>query len=156
MAKILIVCTANICRSPVVEALIRRKLEEVGVDGVEVTSGGFLEDGYEASVGSRRVLASYRGLDLSLHRSHRLRGEDVLSSDLILCMEKRHAEALERFGPGLSSRIFRLAEMAGEPRDVEDPHGGPLVGYERMVREVDGLVERGWDEILRRLGISST
>ena len=38
--KILLVCTGNICRSPLAAALLQRALTERGVEGMDVSSAG--------------------------------------------------------------------------------------------------------------------
>ena len=40
MKRVLIVCTGNICRSPMAVGLLQKTLADKGVDGVEVQSTG--------------------------------------------------------------------------------------------------------------------
>ena len=156
MTTVLLVCTANICRSPVAEALLRHHLDRAGMRDVVVFSGGFLADGWPAAEFSRAVLDERYGLDLSNHRSRRLGASDVHRSDLVLCMESRHVVGLDSWAPEAQPPRLRLAELVGEARDVTDPHGGPRHGYEAMVTDVDDLLRRGLPEILRWLGHGST
>lgn len=146
MPHILIVCSANICRSPVVEALVARRLRQDFLRGWEVSSAGFLADGWAVSEDSREVAAE-RGLDLANHLSRQITVPMLAAADAIVCMEARHVSALERI-PEARGKLVRLAELAGEPRDVRDPYGGPREGYEAMVDEVADLLDRGWDRLL--------
>ena len=148
MAHILAVCTANICRSPVVEVLVRRKLADRGHDDWQVTSAGVLADGWAASEGSQRVVHERWGFDLSSHRSRRVSESLLTSAHLILGLEGAHVDYLLHHFPSQRPKIHRLAEMAGEPRDVADPYGGPAEGYDRMVSEVDDLLDRGLARIV--------
>lgn len=40
MRKICFVCTGNTCRSPMAEKLMKKHLQELGINDVEVTSAG--------------------------------------------------------------------------------------------------------------------
>ncbi len=149
MPHILVVCTANICRSPVVEALIARRLREEERMEWTVSSAGFLADGWAVSSGSLEAAAPL-GLDLSGHTSRQITVEMLAAARLVVGMEARHVEALERV-PEASGKGIRLAELAGVERDVDDPYGGPREGYEAMVRDVAELVDRGWQRLLERV-----
>lgn len=63
-------CTANQCRSPMAEVLLRDRLAAAGVDAV-VRSAGDLPGGAHASPGSVKAMAA-RGLDLRVHVSQTL------------------------------------------------------------------------------------
>ena len=69
MTSILIVCTANICRSPVVEVLLKARLAERNLDDWQVSSAGtWAYDGRRPSELSE-LLMSEQGYDISDHRS---------------------------------------------------------------------------------------
>ena len=148
MPHILVVCTANICRSPVVEALITRRLHEEEREAWSCASAGFLADGWAVSPGSLEAAAPL-GLDLSAHTSRQITVEMLAEADLVIGMEARHVEALERV-PEASDKGIRLAELAGVGRDIDDPYGGPREGYEAMVHDVAELVDLGWKRLLER------
>ncbi len=94
MANILIVCTANICRSPVVEALLADRLEKEGYLDWQVASAGtWAMEGHRASHFSVEVLDEH-GLDISGHRSSPVSLEVLDWADLVLCLASGHAEAL--------------------------------------------------------------
>lgn len=146
--RILVVCTANICRSPVVEALLRAKLAARGHGSWQVASGGLLAGaGHPASKHGVKILAS-RGLDLQGHRSHEVGRADVEVADLVLCMERRHAEALEVENRSQREKIYLLTAMIGHDEDIADPYGGPRPWYETMVAEVDEILDRGLERII--------
>jgi protein-tyrosine-phosphatase len=149
MPSILIVCTANICRSPMAEALLRRKLEEEQVPGTwHVSSAGtWAEDGYPASDNGVRVMAA-RGLDTSQHRSRLVTEEMMRRADLVLTMTASHAESLRAEFPAHDFKVHRLTEMAGMPYDVADPYGGSLSEYGRTADELAYLIERGFGRIV--------
>ncbi|RMH15636.1 MAG: low molecular weight protein arginine phosphatase [Acidobacteria bacterium] len=148
MPRVLFVCTANICRSPVAAAILRHLLEGRGYRGWQVASGGTLAmPGLEATPHSIEVLAE-RGLDLGEHRAQRVEAEDVKRADLVLCMESGHAEALRIENPGERRKIFLLTEMIGRHENVADPYGGPKEWYEIMADQLSELIERGLPRIV--------
>src|SRR5437879_8944326 len=92
--RILLVCTGNICRSPLAAALLERALVERGIEGLAVASAGTgAWDGAPVSEGAYLV-GLERGLDLSGHRARLLTRELVDGADLILTMADRKSTRL--------------------------------------------------------------
>ncbi len=146
--SVLVVCTANICRSPVVEALLRAKLSERGLSSWQVRSSGTMGvEGWPPAAESVAMMA-IRGIDITGSRSSATSAEMLEASALVLCMEQVHVEIMCRLHPPSCSRVYRLADMAGKPGDVADPYGGPTHLFEQMVREVDELLEKGLGRII--------
>ena len=73
---ILLVCTGNMCRSPMAEAMLRHQLDERGVE-VDVHSAGLTGDGSPASEPAVQVMAAEYELPIDAHRSR------LLTADLI-------------------------------------------------------------------------
>jgi protein-tyrosine-phosphatase len=148
MANILIVCTANICRSPVVHALLADRLLQNGYPEWQVASAGtWAEHGELASRYSVEVLAD-QGYDISGHRSQPIDQELLGWADLVLCLATGHVEALRAEFPNEAYKIFLLTAMSGRPYSVHDPYGEPRSAYERMVKEVTKLVDEGFPRII--------
>lgn len=148
MPEIITVCTANICRSPVVEAVLRDRLAAKGLEGWQVQSAGtWAQNGQPASLYSREILAE-RGLDISDHISKIITLELLEQADLVLCMETGHAEALRAEFSQHAAKIFLLTEMIGHRYSISDPYGGPRDGYERMINDVTELIEAGLPRII--------
>ncbi|MBP8002854.1 MAG: low molecular weight protein arginine phosphatase [Chloroflexi bacterium] len=148
MPHILIVCTANICRSPVGEALLQEKLRSNGYEGWTVASAGtWAQDGRRAAEFSQ-LLMSERELDISGHRSRNITTEILADADLVLCMESGHAEALRAEFPAQASKIYLLTEMRGRKYSINDPYGGPLETYQQMVQELSEVIEAGFPRIV--------
>jgi len=148
MPHVLVICTANICRSPVVEAILRARLWDAGYGDWQVSSAGTLAlPGYPAATESVAVAAA-RGLDISRHESRRVEEHHLEACTLALCMELGHREALHVEYPAHRHKVRLLTEMVGGYEEVEDPIGGPPEEYERMAREVTDLVDRGLPQIV--------
>lgn len=108
--RLMVMCTANRCRSPMAEVLAVQHLGRRGVDAL-VVSCGTMDEGIEATRGSRKAMAK-RGLDLSTHRSKRIDAETLRYADLILTMERRHLGAVAELSMDALQRAFTLKELA--------------------------------------------
>jgi protein-tyrosine-phosphatase len=149
MAHILVVCTANICRSPVVAALLRDRINKRGLKDWTVSSAGtWAQLRRGAADNSIRVMAEY-GLDISDHKARIIEEKHLSEADLVLCMELGHVEALKVEFPDQAGKVFLLTEMSGHPYSVHDPYGEPLLAFQKMAAELAGLVDSGLDKIIR-------
>ncbi len=131
MTSILVVCTGNICRSPIAEGFLRRDLlRRLGLEAPEVSSAGTVAwEGAEASEGSIKA-AWERGTDIAAHRARRLTADLVRRADLVLCMAAEHRSAVSALLPEAAPRTFTLKEL------VRLLQAGPDRG------SVGGLLER--------------
>jgi protein-tyrosine-phosphatase len=156
MAHILVICTANICRSPVAMALLRNRLEGRGLSDWTVASAGtwaMVQRG--AATYSRAAMAQY-GLDIDDHVARMVEEEYLQEADLVLCMEEGHVEALRNEFPQYADRIYLITEMAGSGYSVADPYGGQYVDYQRMAAEMASIIDRGLDRIIALAEENST
>jgi protein-tyrosine phosphatase len=128
MSTVLVVCTGNICRSPILEGLLRHLLAEHGIEGVDVESAGV--SGWDELEPSPDAVEALRelGVDISGHRARRLGAAHIESADLVLALAAEHRDAISRLAPGAASRTFTLKEMIHllrrlprRPMDGEDP-----------------------------------
>lgn len=148
MAHILVVCTANICRSPVAAALIEDRLQKKGYTNWTVSSAGtWAMRSRGASQNSLTVMAQY-GFDISDHRARMVEESFLREADLALCMEEGHVEALKVEFPVEAYKVYALAAMAGPTYSIDDPYGGSLVEYQKMAAELASLIDRGIDRII--------
>lgn len=148
MPHILVVCTANICRSPVGEALLHQRLQQAGLtDWIVSSAGTWGMVGRSASPHSVQVCAE-RGLDIAAH-SARIVDEALLAqADLALCMEADHVEALQVEFPAYANRIYRLTAMVDTAYDVDDPYGRSLEAYQTMANELESIIDKGLEQIV--------
>lgn len=115
-ARVLIVCTGNICRSPMAEGLLRAGAKSAGLDLV-VASAGTVDSGASADEHAVAVMAD-RGIDISGHRSHRMTGVDIAASDLILGMAREHVVAVAGIMPDAFPQTFTLKDFVTRGLDV--------------------------------------
>lgn len=111
MVKVLVVCTGNTCRSPMLWALLKDALVQAGIEA-EVESAGLAAMlGQPAAVHAAEEMQA-RGLSLDEHRVRHVDDVDLSSYDRIYCMSASHAAQL----PGAS--VVGVGDPFGESRDV--------------------------------------
>jgi protein-tyrosine phosphatase len=112
MAQVLLVCTGNICRSPMAEGLLRSALERrIGGGAPPVSSAGTIARDGAPAMPEAVEAAAELGVDISIHSAHRLRPEDIQDADLIVGMAAEHAEAVQALVPDAEARTFTLKEV---------------------------------------------
>jgi protein-tyrosine phosphatase len=146
--SILMVCTANICRSPIAEVALRKKLWQSGLD-YDVDSAAT----HEYMIGMPPftlavATAKRRGYNITGVTARRVRPHDFRYFDLILGMCRANVDWLKAFCPEPSRRKVRLlTEYSREYRrhDVPDPYGGGVAGYELAL----DMIEDACDGVVR-------
>ena len=113
MPNVLIICTANICRSPVAAAMLQDRLRKRGLANWTVRSAGTWA--IVARGASRYSIDVSRrgGLDISNHRARMVDEDQMNQADLVLTMEVGHAEALRAEFPKQAHKVYMLTEMTG-------------------------------------------
>ncbi|MGW0803818.1 arsenate reductase/protein-tyrosine-phosphatase family protein [Nonomuraea sp. NPDC002799] len=109
--RILLVCTANICRSAMAEVIAERMLRSAAFPVATESAG------VRALVGlpmaPHAVTALDRlGLDGRAHRARMLESGLIGSADLLLTMEAGHRTAAAGLDPGAAHKTFTLPEFA--------------------------------------------
>ncbi len=147
--RILVVCTGNICRSPMAEAMLRQLATERQRADVTVESAGTgAYDGGSASEGAY-LIGLEHGLDLSAHQSRPITRQLVEAADLILGMSPHHVERAVALGG--DGKAHLLGTYAGRPdhdAEVEDPFGGDLDEYRRTFEQLSLLLPAVLDRAL--------
>jgi protein-tyrosine phosphatase len=111
VTEILVLCTANVCRSPMATAMLARELAARGQQA-RVTSAGMAADGKASVPGEvAAVLAGY-GLDVTGHRSTQVTAGDLARADLVLTMAREHLRHAVVLEPLTWPRAFTLRELA--------------------------------------------
>lgn len=100
------VCTGNICRSPMMERVAAAKARQAGLD-VEMVSGGTSseESGNPIDHRARRVLER-AGYDAHSHRATKVTARDLTESDLVIAAEEHHRRSLLRLDPDADVRLL--------------------------------------------------
>lgn len=168
---VLVLCRANVARSPLAGAMLRAALDRAGRRDVAVDTAGLdAEPGVPASDLACEV-ARARGLDLVQHSSGAVSHAALANASLVLTMSEAQRATVARLVPGLISRTFTLPELgrllssepyqgstitelavrahrarprtapADGPEDISDPIGLPLRQYQRTADRIAQLVD---------------
>jgi protein-tyrosine phosphatase len=130
--RVLVVCSGNLCRSPMGEGILRR----LGPGRLVVCSAGTMGiAGAEATAKAIAVCAE-RGVDISTHRSRPLEEGLLRWAEVVLCMERAHVQRCRELAGSPSGRIELLGRYRGGLPDDEiaDVVGGELEHF-RVVRD---------------------
>lgn len=134
--QILVVCTANVCRSPVAEAFLAGHLSSAG-RAASVRSAGTDGGRLEVHRDTRRAAAE-AGLDLDAHRSRAVdrRVLDEDGADLVLTMTREHLRAVVGLEPGVWPRAFTLKELVRRGSEIGPVSAhGELAAWRRAAAE---------------------
>lgn len=121
--RVLFVCTGNICRSPMAEAVFQHIVKEEGLaDQFEIASSGTSgwHVGERPHSGTQNILKTY-GVELAKNkRAQQLTRNDFETYDYIIAMDSINLSDMSHY----SREVPRLLDFApeGTPNDVPDPY----------------------------------
>ena len=150
MKKILFVCTANICRSPMAAGIFNALAEQKGLEASAESAGVAALVSEPVDPHAHQVTQEL-GLDLGDHRARQVDLDMVREADLVLTMSSRHRDTLRRDFDGYSDRVYTLPEyvMSDASGGIPDPYGRSLSTYRASSREILDYVERVIDRLKR-------
>lgn len=134
-SRLLIVCTGNICRSPVAAALLRERLPQI-VESAGL--GALVGQGVDPSAAA---LAKQSGLDLSQHQARQVTQEMIRQADLILVMSARQRSAIAQLAPAVSGKTMLFGRWLGQGdrgdgEEIPDPYRKSFEVFDHVHRQL--------------------
>jgi protein-tyrosine phosphatase len=125
--SILVVCTGNICRTPVAAPPLSEKLgRPVGSAGIDALVG-------QDIAATARQVAEEHGLICPPHSARKLTRELCCDADLILVMENRQREYVGLLAPEVSGKTFLLGKWT-DNSEISDPYRKSRDVYRQVYR----------------------
>jgi protein-tyrosine phosphatase len=147
---ILFVCSGNICRSPMAEAMLRSMMPQDWHSEVKIYSAGTLGiEGAPADERAKRVMEEIN-INLRSHRSQGVTPESVKNCDYILVMSSDHLDYFREHFPEHMDKVHLLRSfkrddpLADELVSIADPVDAPLERF----RDTRDMIQK---EIMRIL-----
>ena len=146
--KILFVCTANVCRSPMAEHLFAHEIAKVNLPiKIETSSVGLSAmDGDKASQNSLDACQEI-GIDISSHKSAGITRADLKEAAAIFCMTESHRALINMyFDLPEGYPIFLMREFINEgSKELPDPYGQDMQIYRKcrdhMIEAIPSLID---------------
>lgn len=139
------VCTGNICRSPMAEALARAQLGAIPNFRCESAGLGALI-GHPADPMAVELLKE-RGIDLSTHVARQISTQMIREFELVLVMESWQVKETEKLSPLARGKVWRLGHW--RDFDIPDPYKRPREAFERSLEGI----ERGLQDLKKMIGV---
>ncbi|WP_378144179.1 low molecular weight protein-tyrosine-phosphatase [Cnuibacter sp. UC19_7] len=142
--RICMVCTGNICRSPIAEVVLRRMAEDAGLgDAISVTSAGTGEWHVGEQADPRTLVAlENAGYDGRTHRARQFDPSWFDDLDLVVALDRSHERILRSWARSDDdrSKIRLLLSFDPEARgssDVADPYYGDAAMFDAVLAEIE-------------------
>lgn len=147
---VVIVCTANITRSPYFAGRLLKELLDAGIPKrniPEITSAGVSATDGIAAHPVMQTVAHLHGFSLGSHQSKRFDEDLAKDADLVLTMEEAHADRIRMEYPDYAGKVFALLAFGRDgdwdgPLDVEDPTGGEVEDFQQYANLADAQAQR--------------
>ncbi|MBG6214631.1 MAG: low molecular weight phosphatase family protein [Cryobacterium sp.] len=120
--RILLVCTGNICRSPLAEQLLRARLEALGLQA-DVQSAGTRAMVASPMTAEAAALSLTHGAHSTEHAARQLTEHLVGAADLILTATRDHRREVVTLLPKATRYTFTLNQFARLVGAIADPGG---------------------------------
>lgn len=114
--SILVVCTGNICRSPIGERYLRQALPNKRIDSAGISA----LVGHSADDSAIRI-AEKHGISLAGHKGRQFTSALGRQYDLILVMEKSQLEQIGRIAPEVRGKTLLFGQWLSQ-KEIPDPY----------------------------------
>lgn len=151
--KVLMVCLGNICRSPLADGLLRKKVKDQNLN-IEVDSAGTsgIHTGEAPDVRMQKVAAEFK-TPINDLRSRKFTVDDFDNFDLILAMDKSNYSNIRQMARTQEEKekVHLILEFSENEslKEIPDPYYGGEQGF----INVYNLLDEATDKVLSKINI---
>ncbi len=140
--SILVVCTGNVCRSPIGERLLRKLLPHKMIDSAG--TGALIDhDADDTAI----KIASLNELSLEGHKGKQFTSSLARKYELILVMERFHIEQIGKIAPEARGKTMLFGHWLDQ-KEIPDPYRKS----EEAFASVYSLIEQSALQWVKKLG----
>lgn len=148
ITSVLVVCTGNICRSPMGEGVLVHKFAQTNLSHISVQSAG--TSGWENHKPTSEAIqaCSEIGIDISTLRSSPITEQMIQGADLVVAMEQYHIDEMVKRFYASSEKLFLLGDFHAEQPglEIDDPYGMVMSYYREILEQIcqcaEGLTKK--------------
>ena len=126
---ILVVCVGNICRSPILEALLKEQYPHKHVDSAGLSA----LVGSPVDPNSQQVMTPYN-IDMSNHIAQQIDENLVMKADLIFTMSDGQTKWIEERWPHCRGKTFKIGHW--NDKDIADPYRHDISLFETARQDI--------------------
>jgi protein-tyrosine phosphatase len=143
--RIIVVCTGNICRSPIAERLLQLHFQGTATQVDSAGTAALVN--YPADPMAQLVMEEH-GYDIKAHRARQATQALLTSRDLILTLDQSHNDWISSRFPQLLGRTHKLGRWLGN-KDVADPYRQPKAAFDQAYADIVACATE-WARRLKR------
>lgn len=142
---LLVMCTGNVCRSPMAEALLIHHVTHLKLSAKIISRGLAAPIGRPPHPFAIQVAEAHGVAIPSTKRSEPVSGADMRMANAVFVMDDGHRREVQRRFPSAAGKTFLLGHW--QSREISDPINMPLASFEEAWH---GIAEgvRSWIEKL--------
>lgn len=133
--NILFICTGNTCRSPMAEAICKKKMRKLKISGSADSCGTAAAPNVPAAENAILAVKELYNLNISKHLSKPISIELIDKADIIFVMSQRHATALISLFPECKDKLYI------PKNEIADPFMSSLEVYKACAKELECAID---------------
>lgn len=139
--NILVVCVGNICRSPMAEALLKKRFPEKNIDSAGV--GALV--GHSADPAAIKIMEE-QNIDITTHVAKQIDENLARKADLIFTMSDSQNKWIEERWPFCRGKTFKLGHWSD--KDIADPYKHEMSAFMTAYRDIVSSIDEWQDKLI--------